>query len=358
MNQNEILWNRYKHQTILSLFPPEEHQRLLLDLFNSGTILKGLTWDELFALALLSPNLNTCNLCKHPQVTWKIIKKYPQLPWEYDILSMNPNITWDIIKKNKSKNWSYYNFSRNPNCKWEYVVEEPDKSWSYHHLSSNPNITWKIIQENPDVDWDYYEYCQNPNFNLHEVMNYKLNPWIRGKGKKHRHRTDVNDKKIELNMCAVARHKNTTWETYLQYPQLNWNYYDFIVNPNMTTDIIFKHKINFQFNGLQQNPNISYEELLAHIKKYPIEKQYDISADCYCFYNPNASFELIKQNADRLLSYSVNYLSTLRKLLNFPHSNEEMQFYRRLQFQHIHSEFNAYYFHPSRYSVIQHHQPW
>ena len=31
----------------------------------------------------------------------------------------------------------------------------PDKPWNYKWLSNNPNITWDIVQNNPDKPWDY-----------------------------------------------------------------------------------------------------------------------------------------------------------------------------------------------------------
>ena len=47
-------------------------------------------------MAYLSENIN---------ITWDIIEKHPEFPWNWKALSKNPSITWDIVEKNPLKPW-------------------------------------------------------------------------------------------------------------------------------------------------------------------------------------------------------------------------------------------------------------
>ena len=78
-------------------------------------------------------------------ITWEIVCKNPDEPWNYATLSGNPNITWEIVCKNPDKNWSYIGLSMNPNITWEIVKRNLNKPWSFCHLSKNKNITIIII---------------------------------------------------------------------------------------------------------------------------------------------------------------------------------------------------------------------
>jgi hypothetical protein len=84
-----------------------------------------------FSMVGLSGNINT---------TWEVVCKYPELKWDYKILSINPNITWNIVERNLHKNWDF------------------------NMLSLNINITPKIVKDNPSFDWNFIYLHLNPNF--------------------------------------------------------------------------------------------------------------------------------------------------------------------------------------------------
>jgi hypothetical protein len=47
----------------------------------------------------------------------KLLKKYPDKPWDWGRLSYNPNITWEIVLQNPDKPWDWEWLSLNPNMK-------------------------------------------------------------------------------------------------------------------------------------------------------------------------------------------------------------------------------------------------
>jgi hypothetical protein len=91
----------------------------------------------------------------------KLLKKYPDKPWDWSRISYNPNITFDIIQANPDKPWDWSRISYNPNITFDIIQANPDKPWDWFVLSYNPNITLDIIKANPDKPWDWYELSRN-----------------------------------------------------------------------------------------------------------------------------------------------------------------------------------------------------
>ena len=50
-----------------------------------------------------------------------LLEKHPELPWNWDDISMNTNITM------------------------EFIETYPEKPWDWFHISMNPNLTMDII---------------------------------------------------------------------------------------------------------------------------------------------------------------------------------------------------------------------
>ena len=44
---------------------------------------------------------------------------------------------------------------------WKFVQNNPDIPWDWDELSLNPNVTYDIVQNNPDKPWDWCEISHN-----------------------------------------------------------------------------------------------------------------------------------------------------------------------------------------------------
>jgi hypothetical protein len=76
-------------------------------------------------------------LSENPNITFKIIQRFSDYPWDWEGLSINPNITFEIMQR------------------------FPYKPWDWSILSYNPNITLEIVQQNPDFVWDWRQLSNN-----------------------------------------------------------------------------------------------------------------------------------------------------------------------------------------------------
>ena len=91
----------------------------------------------------------------------KIIREYPDKPWDWFEISRNPNITLDFIEANPDKPWDWSGISLNPNITFDFIEANPDKPWDWFEISYNPNITLDFIEANPDKPWDWYWISSN-----------------------------------------------------------------------------------------------------------------------------------------------------------------------------------------------------
>jgi hypothetical protein len=85
------------------------------------------------------------------------------MPWNFLALSQNSNISFEIIKKYPELPWSWYFISQNRNITWEIIINNPEQPWKWCGISQNPNITLQIIEANPDKPWDWFYVSMNPN---------------------------------------------------------------------------------------------------------------------------------------------------------------------------------------------------
>ena len=63
------------------------------------------------------------------------------------MLSNNPNITFDIVEKHIDKPWDWQMLSNNPNITFDIIEKHIDKPWDWCDLSNNQNITFDFIKK-------------------------------------------------------------------------------------------------------------------------------------------------------------------------------------------------------------------
>ena len=99
----------------------------------------------------------------------EFIEKYPDKPWNWNLLSYNPNITMEFIDKYPDKPWNWKWISSNPNITMDIIDKYPDKPWSWYSISRNPNIIMNIIEQYSDKPWNWYSISYNP-FNYEKEL--------------------------------------------------------------------------------------------------------------------------------------------------------------------------------------------
>jgi len=143
---------------------------------------ENIKWKKLFC----PRNNDYYYLSFNPHLDFEIVDL--NKPWDWDLISYN--VTIDIIKKNPEMPWDYVSLSRNKNLTAEFVLENLDKNWdwnliSYNRFNSDELVKIRRFRENRAakiiqrvwIRWD----C-NPNnprmqkrfFDWHQILKNSL----------------------------------------------------------------------------------------------------------------------------------------------------------------------------------------
>lgn len=187
----------------------------------------------------------------------RIIRKYPDLPWEDMGLIYNNTITWDLLSER-------IDYALNLDLTSKSYQEKPrnlrdaeflnSESWRrgglWKHLSDHPNITPQAVASYPEVDWDWYEIYQNSNFTLNEIqkrfittkdpLEEKLVLSIASCNPNIPFSYIVSRPDIPWNFSELCSSNKVTIDDILQYPNLRWDGRTLSLNPNITLDFVIR----------------------------------------------------------------------------------------------------------------------
>ena len=286
-------------------------------------------------------------LSKNPNLTEKIILKYPNQNWDIKYLIKNNKITdfnaltrfkyinKKIINKYLDKSWdwkwlientnirveNYYHLSKNPNLTEEFILKYPYKDWDIEYLIKNnkitdfnalskfKNITQDIIKKYSDKSWDWKWLIENTNIHVETYISLKL----------------IEEYYYKLNYYILSENPNLTKEFILKHPSQNWNI-EYLINNNKITDfnILSKFKnitqyiINkypdkpWDWEWLIENTNIKLEKYILFnlIEKYLYKwNYYELSK------NPNITEEFILKHPSQ--NWNIKYLINNNKITDF-----------------------------------------
>jgi hypothetical protein len=232
-------------------------------------------WSDYFYKKLYNKyGINIKNyLYSNKNISLKYIEKELSKGIDYDFLIINPNIDIESVILYYKEN-DLYLFIHNNNLLYKYIdlfetydyIKYMEKTYkhkiNYKYLSANSNITWDFIKNNIDKDWNYnYMVRHNKNITLDIVLN---NPNL--------------FKNISSKDLSTI--KSINWIDILNNPDINWNYNILSKNDNITFDIVLNNlDKKWCFSNLSMNRNITYDI----IRNNP---QFDWSIEKYLL-NPN-----------------------------------------------------------------------
>lgn len=248
-------------------------------------------------------------ISSNPNITWDIISKNIDKPWDWYDIKNNPNITWDVIRDNPKELHKLWNFdslytkssitskglidlnnlisydsnlpnfwkqiSRKPDLTWDVIKECAYKPWDWFYISSNPTVTWDIINYNKYLPWSWISVSKNPNITWDIISSNPGKPW---------------------DWFGISSNPNITWDVVKNNLDKKWVWYHISQNSNITWDIISSNQdVGWDWDGISLNPTINLEIVLEN----PDEK-WNVELLCK---NPNISWEIM-DNLDNFDNFS------------------------------------------------------
>lgn len=225
----------------------------------------------------------------------KLIQKYPEMAWDYNIISSR--VTWTFLIANPDKNWNWSKISSLP---WVNMtlVKKYDLPWDYNALSANPSISIDDVLQNQKLPWNWDVLSRNFDFatieaNINLNWNWKIisdkSPMDYGFVRKYianpfskvtwdwyllsLHKDlpkDLveyiiliacpNDEEIMRNL---SNNQNLTAELVKSYT--GWDFHVLSQNPAITWKMVQENKGDWDFHELSQNPGITWRDIKNNI---------------------------------------------------------------------------------------------
>lgn len=283
----------------------------------------------------LDMNWNISEMCKNEKITISIVKKL--IEKGYDNI-----IDWDSTTYHKLLDWD--ELSYNEAFTWKDIINNKDLSWNYRNIFMSGIVTKDIIENNIG---NFYDGCINIfnnslNFNVDSLfynknldLDYIFNIYKKKFDKnifknmtKHIPDMDIKitikdilkykqhiDEYIENQnqfYFEISKNRGITWDDYINYPNINWNFEGLLLNPNLTMnniEYLFKNKRISNHNIFLQNTldKERNEFIASYYRKYlaafRIQNRYRNA-----LVNPNCKLGInkIKRTMDELGLVSEN----------------------------------------------------
>lgn len=269
-------------------------------------------------------------LSKNKTLTWKFIKKYPKLPWNWFYISSHNCVTFDTIIKNLKKYpWNIRGISINPNITINIVMNNMSFGWNWGALFYNNSIKWRY--RDIEILRDKYE---DLSFNdIYENLSEKfVKIYMKKYPTEHEalfwtcHNTNISTKFIEKiiekyinNVIFVAffsKHPSLTWEFVSKHVEWNWNWSHLIENKHVTIPF----KIINSLEHISDYDRINYftfNNLTYHDFKDSLNNNYMWNTDMIYALCQSSNFLTWKIVANT--KFHWNYEKLLLNKMGFPY---------------------------------------
>lgn len=236
------------------------------------------------------------------------IMSHLDLPWNYNFITYNKTLTIEFIQDHKKFNW-----------RWDILSEilhiteieaHPEYSWSFHSLSKNKTLTSEFVLSNIRKSWDWPRIFANSNINYDTFAEAKIDLSAQISSVMQFENSTISETK-NLTSKFVRKYKNIFLQNYYSFisihrngiltlqdiqqdPDLIVDYQYLSSNPNLTIDYLindkdklcflyklslnnsfkmkdilkgFENGINWDFEGLSDNWNITFDFVYANKNK-------------------------------------------------------------------------------------------
>jgi hypothetical protein len=207
----------------------------------------------------------------NPNFTPDIAKRHPYFKWNWRLITSRKNSTLDIMLKHE-RYFQYMNddvcraYRRNTNLTYEYLCEKERHNHNVKMLSRILKLKCllKLIEIEPTITELQNPLYEHTSIILHrggvDWTDISLNPHITMEFiLQNKHRMRFCEKNARYNpemfhMGWITRNSAITMKDIEEHPEIPWDYNEMFANPNLTFDMVEKHRDKMNLKYLLQNP--------------------------------------------------------------------------------------------------------
>ena len=167
------------------------------------------------------------------------------------MISQNQSINFEFIKNNQSVNWDPFFVSMNSSVIWENVVQNPHYPWDLSQMVGI--LPFQTLKDDETLVLDWFEVAStNRNITIESFEQIDML-------KEYKH--------------GFSQNPNVTFQTVLDNPNFEWDYYFLSKNKNITMNIIQENpQIEWDIEAISENENITFEFIEDHVDKIDFDR--------------------------------------------------------------------------------------
>ena len=190
-----------------------------------------------------SLDLNWNSLSSHPCITMDFIERYPDKPWDFELISENENLTLDFVLKHIGENFDWNSITSNSAITLDDIKKYPDLPWNFHCVGENPNIIAEFIRIFSETD-TLFQFVNWNNIWSSEFIDidFVLKVWN-------------SPFKNKMKWICITSNPRISEQNILENQDLPWIYTDVSYNTSTSIEFICKHGSHgFLRYGLARHP--------------------------------------------------------------------------------------------------------
>jgi len=239
----------------------------------------------------------------------------------FPVLTYNHNITFDLIDKNLDLPWNIYFLSRKKEITFDYILHHPEVDWNPEGLIANPNITFpNIVYFLQNVK--SFHGLQLDKLTKNEDLNKNFHFYLQRYSKFFQKYHTIFEKYFLMDTQPI------TWDLVLRNPNVGWSLNDLLNSPYIDLDSIIEYTLQNLNNPninpfLEQIENLEYPQItLKTMLKY--NHIDDIDFKFFLVYDdPDFTLDFIKNNPELEVENVVGFFhfyprATPQDLIDYP----------------------------------------
>jgi hypothetical protein len=278
-------------------------------------------------------------------INLEFLEKYkddPNIPWNWDIVSMNNNITMDFVERNMEGvpwNWEY--IARNKNLTMDFVERHLDEiNWYWEIIAANPALTMDFVERHRDINWNWSTISSNPSLTIKFLEKNMNKPWNWDRIsenpaitldyiKKHPIPNTINPRTSSstghLNYIGLSKNPNITMEFIQQNRDAGWYFRWLSSNPNLTMEFVEENiSKNWDWCEMARNPRLTMEFVERNLKLFDTDECWKNLSE-----NPSITMDFAERHIDKLFAYNICgnpsvTMEFIKKLFAIPKVNKNI----------------------------------
>lgn len=199
----------------------------------------------------ISLKWNWNELSKNPNLTIEFLKIHKEFPLNWCEVSKNPAITVRIIAENNYIPWIMMIFTnQNPNCNLKEIAKYPDLNWDWNLISNKNDFDFSVLDKISHKPLNWNLLTLKKNLTLDIIERYIDKPW----------NFNILSKWVPLYFIQMYPHVKWNTDVIFEREDLTVDFIEQNIN-KCNWKVLSKNKFNFSYFNEPERIILQFREI-------------------------------------------------------------------------------------------------